>query len=266
VERGKTHRKNRRTIEHFGFVDGISQPRFFVGENDVSDKNIVLESDQLAGTPGAMGSYLVYRKLEQNVKAFRAAEDKLAAALGVGREQAGARIVGRFRDGSPLTKKDEPGLTPPDDNNFDYAGQHDADGSRCPFHAHIRKVRPRPDQRERMVRRGVPYGAYDPADEGMEYPEAGSGLLFLSFQRNIQSQFGGIQTEWANNAHFPKDFVGMDPLIGQGWNPLGQAWPVKWGDPTKGTIQQELGKLVTMKGGEFFFAPSLPFFEKLAGN
>jgi deferrochelatase/peroxidase EfeB len=175
-------------------------------------------------------------------------------------------IVGRFRDGTPLTRSGRPGWQPPEDNNFDYVSQGGDDGRRCPLHAHIRKVRPRPDENRRIVRRGVPYGAYDPTDEQMKYPETGSGLLFLSFQSNIQSQFGRVQTDWANNVHFSKDFTGIDPLIGQGWNPTGYNWPVKWDDPAQGTIQQGLGKFVTMKGGEFFFAPSLPFFEKLADS
>jgi deferrochelatase/peroxidase EfeB len=87
--------------------DGVSQPRFFRGEKEETPPSIVLERDFLAGDADALGTYVVYRKPEQNVKAFRAAETALAAALGLDpadRERAEAMIVGRFRDGTPLAR------------------------------------------------------------------------------------------------------------------------------------------------------------------
>src|SRR6185369_11191026 len=77
------------------------------------------------------------------------------------RELAGAMVVGRFEDGTPVTMSDEArDENPP--NDFNYTG--DA-GSRCPFQAHIRKVNPRgsgpgglADERTHiMPRRGIPF-------------------------------------------------------------------------------------------------------------
>jgi len=55
----------------------------------------VLVSDPFGG-PDACGSYFVFRKLEQNVKAFKTREQDLATAMGLtgdARELAGALVV-----------------------------------------------------------------------------------------------------------------------------------------------------------------------------
>ena len=254
-------------IESFGFADGISQPRFFENdrkdhEHDLDAPDILLFQDHLA--PGesdtAVGSFLVYRKLEQDVAGFHEAEKEVADKLGLvgeDRERAGAMMVGRFRDGTPLTRHSSGrGRL---DNDFDYTD--DSLGGKCPFHAHIRKMRPRTEftgHQPRMARRGVSYGPYNPNDSSAEPPKEGSGLLFLAFMRNIHSQFGSIQKRWANDANKPeKKGSGADPLIGQGGNRTEHAWPVRWGEEDK--TRHRVGPFVTLKGGEFLFAPSLSF-------
>jgi deferrochelatase/peroxidase EfeB len=112
-----------------------------------------------------------------------------------------------------------------------------------------------------MVRRGVTYGPYDPTKQKMEPPEKGSGLLFLSFQRNIESQFGRVQSEWANAVHAPEEQAGQDPTAGQGWVIARQGWPWEWGK--QACLNYRFGKYMKLLGGEFFFAPSLAFFSKL---
>lgn len=262
IESGAVHRgANGRSVEHFGFTDSISQPEFFHPGPGREPLSIVLERDRLAGVHNAYGSFLVYRKLEQNVKGFRAAERELARRIGVKPEYAAAMIVGRFRDGSPLTKTPEPGWKPAADNDFDYANTDDLNGLKCPFHAHIRKANPRTRYRDRIVRRGVSYGCYDPTDPTLDPPETGSGMLFLSFQRHIQMQFGLLQSEWLNRVDSPRRFTGKDPLASQGGSTVPQEWPVKWGLPETKPFQFD--SYVTLKGGEFFFAPSLAFFANL---
>ncbi|MFD0471494.1 lytic polysaccharide monooxygenase [Nonomuraea thailandensis] len=101
-------------IEHFGYVDGRSQPLFLKDEVDREPKehwdpafplSNVLVPDPFAPNPVRHhGSYLVFRKLEQNVRAFKEIERDLADTLGlagVDRERAGAMLVGRFKDGTP---------------------------------------------------------------------------------------------------------------------------------------------------------------------
>lgn len=268
VETAKTHRRGKFSVELFGFADGISQPHFYKGDEDQEPPAIVLEPDRLAGSRDAFGSYLVYRKLEQNVKGFLEAEAALADELrlsGKDRERAGAMIVGRFRDGTPLTKSPDAGTVPDSElNDFDYTEEGGDPGSRCPMHAHIRKVRPRGRvryPRERIVRRGVNYGTYDPTNRRKKPPENGSGLLFLSFQRNIESQFGKLQSEWANTVYAPEEHSGQDPIAGQGWTNSRQSWPWVWGEEC--ALRYRFGKFMRMLGGEFFFAPSTAFFRKL---
>lgn len=262
-ERGRSFYRDGHAIEHFGFADGISQPRFFADDPEAVSPLTVLLPDALAGGEDAFGSFLVYRKLEQNVKAFRDAENRIADTLGLqgsDRERAGAMMMGRFRDGTPLTLSCTPLGQRQATNRFDFS--RDQDGARCPFHAHIRKLNQRPTQRKPMARRGVPYGNYDPRNQGTTPPERDSGLLFLSFQRDIHVQFGAVQMHWANSVDFPKPGTGQDPIIGQGNVSTHPKWPVKWGDASAGTLECEVSRLVTLKGGEYFFAPSLAFFQK----
>ena len=114
TEVGKVKKNNdNQPIEHFGYVDGISQPLFL--EQDFYDKmgipkkinhwdpkaplSLVLTKDPMLEGDTLLGSYMVFRKLEQNVKAFKEAETQLAKDLGLtesSEEAAGAFIIGRF--------------------------------------------------------------------------------------------------------------------------------------------------------------------------
>jgi hypothetical protein len=73
-----------------------------------------------------------------------------------------------------------------------------------------------------------------------------------------------MQKNWANNLNFVQPATGLDPVIGQkatGQAPLPQQWPPQWGQQGKKPF--DFGAFVTMKGGEFFFAPSLSFLRNL---
>ena len=271
-------------IEHFGFVDGVSQPLFLkrdivkaqTNDSDFSQwdprasLDILLVKDHNGKTEDSYGSYLVYRKLEQDVKAFRADQQKLAQTLNINNDLAGALVMGRFADGTPVTKSDIPTYAVTPTNNFNYDA--DVDATKCPFHAHIRKTNPRGDtgrvesspgfdealaveKNHRIARRAISYGENDTN----QAPQTGSGLLFLCFQANIENQFNFMQSRWANPDRFVQVGVGTDPVIGQ---PEGtQKWPKKWGEADT----QEYGfKLwAFMKGGEYFFAPSISFLTHL---
>ena len=271
-------------IEHFGFVDGVSQPLFLKRDlvkaqtNDCdfsqwdprASLDIILVKDHNGKTEDSYGSYLVYRKLEQNVKGFREDQQKLAQTLNIKNDLAGALVVGRFTDGTPVTKSDIPTYAVTPTNNFNYDA--DVAATKCPFHAHIRKTNPRGDtgrvesspgfdealaveKNHRIARRAISYGENDYT----QTPETGSGLLFLCFQANIENQFNFMQARWSNPDRFVKVGVGPDPLIGQ---PKGtQQFPKTWGE----SDTQEYGfKLwVKMKGGEYFFAPSISFLTHL---
>ena len=147
-------------LEHFGYVDGRSQPLMLLEdiESESRDEGIArwdptsalskaLVADPLAADAAGLsfGSFFIFRKLEQRVRAFKTREQDLADALKLkgadDRELAGALVVGRFEDGTPVTMSDKAKAlkAPPNDFNYDA----DAAGSRCPFHAHIRKTNPR---------------------------------------------------------------------------------------------------------------------------
>ena len=281
-------------IEHFGYVDGVSQPLFLQDEVDDFKKgkplpliwdpeaplSLVLVQD-IAGDTTANGSYFVFRKLEQQVKAFNTAEEKLADKLKLKddeRERAGAMIVGRYEDGTPLTLNEEDGIIASgDENNFNYS--NDKQGAKCPFHAHIRKANPRGEKRGNnipaetlvqekghiMARRGIPFGQRDVSTtigpSIAQMPERGVGLLFMSYQANISNQFEFIQTNWVNNPDFPQTSSGSDPILGQGIVSKGK-FAVTY-DNAASLQEESFNSFVTLKGGEYFFAPSVPFLKSL---
>jgi Dyp-type peroxidase family len=277
VEHGRVMRNEQhKPIEHFGFVDSSSQPLFF--EKDVEQEmqkhqasvwnpgagpNLVLVPDLFGRRECDCGSYMVFRKLEQNVLGFKTRERQLANALGlVGEDakRAGALIMGRFRDGTPLALHST--TDHPDDNNFTYVD--DPDGGKCPIQAHIRKTNPRQAGIPRIARRGVTYGerAKEPKDNSSadEWPSEGVGLLFTCYQRSIVQQFEVLQYLWANDPRLPWEHSpGIDPVIGQPiGNSVGQhKWPVQWKDPREKHLPFPFHSYVTLKGGEYFFAPSI---------
>ncbi len=231
--------------EHFGFVDGISQPLFYArdiekartlqGGIDEYDPSApldqVLVKDPGGDKSNAYGSYFVYRKLEQNVAGFRADEQHLARQIAHYAHPktteptaedialAGAYMVGRFQDGTPVVDRAVAGLggLP---NNFTYDA--DPDGVRCPFQAHARKTNPRGDKQrqfgqpltqeraQRIVRRAISFGEVNLKPD----PNKPVGLLFLCAQSSIADQFEFIQNQWANNKDFLRGGSSLDPVIG----------------------------------------------------
>jgi Dyp-type peroxidase family len=292
VERGRALKTaNGLELEHFGYADGISNPKFDM--NDLPSSQTALEwdegaalrlaltTDPLAATvPDALGSYLVFRKLGQDVALFESRVGQLAATFGYTQELAGALVVGRFKDGTPTLDSATPsGLAKPN-NNFDFS--EDNSKSKCPAHAHIRKANPRGttpltslegERKRRIVRRGVPYGkpVFPIADATFRDTSttAARGLLFMCFQQNIEKQFAFIQRTWADSPSFPEGLIpvvtkdtGDDPLIGQDPDE-GQRWPKVYGNEDAGRKRFNFESAVTLKGGEYFFAPSMAFIESL---
>jgi Dyp-type peroxidase family len=297
MERGRAYEdKHHHGVEHFGYVDGRSQPLLLEADVKREHDEIepgprhwnpafplaqVLVKDPAVAEPNAFGSYFVFRKLEQNVKAFHAAEEALQKKLemlaaSVGKtfpeDLAGAMIVGRFEDGTPVVLQSTPGLIAPVKNNFGFGG--DANGLKCPFHSHIRKTNPRGDTvalgnspaSERahiMARRGITYGKRRQKEgEFLDQPSGKVGLLFMAYQANIGNQFEFTQASWANDPGFVKSGTGVDPIIGQGGT-MPQKHSAGWNDAAAPKAESLFANFVSMKGGEYFFAPSLAFFKAL---
>ena len=119
------------------------------------------------GRPEHYGSYLVFRKLEQNVAGFHTARTELAAALHHP-ELAGALAVGRFREAGRSCRPHRRSRAP----IATTSSSRTTGRRRLPLQSHIRKTNPRgdlaafsPNQTDdsertfRIARRGITYGS-----------------------------------------------------------------------------------------------------------
>lgn len=262
--------------EPFGYADGISNPHFFDGlpENhwsvDISLDRVLIEDSG----PHHGGSFLVLRKLDQNVAAYRAFEAKLAAAFRAtatteseaaqADELAESVIVGRNRAGVPLVEERGEGL-----NAFHFR-TGDTDGAaRCPFHAHIRKANPRDDnpyaeaiamedaRHIQFVRRGLVYG--DPKKltlHGPDWPTGDVGLWFIAYMRDIEEQFREMQARWMRDRNFPSSNGDAlpDPLL-FGGGEKSATWA--WARGDRKTCVPGLSRFVRLRGGEYFYVPTI---------
>ncbi|MGA9285243.1 MAG: Dyp-type peroxidase [Solirubrobacteraceae bacterium] len=237
------------------------------------------------------GSYLVFRRLQQDVAGFSEFVSQSSGAQNISAELMGAKLVGRYKSGCPLERTaDESGdldpqiadpsiadpslLSDAKINNFEYGA--DVDGAIVPRGAHIRKVYPRDEatpgggeadtQTHRLLRRGIAYGEpYDPgAPTGS--PQAGDvqfphdrGLLFLCYQSSLEDQFEFVQRLWVNNPNFPQSGDGADPIIAQ----LAEPRAVRV--PGLGQPELSIPQFVRTTGGEYFFSPSISALQRLGG-
>ena len=240
-------------IEHFGFADGLSTPlvegydqgeppdllppgEFILGLTDVDGD---VAGREIPEELSRNGSFLVYRKLEQDVPAFRETTAAVADRFEGGAGDVAAALVGRKRDGAPL--------------------------DRCPVASHVRRANPldtlpggtKLSRRHMMLRRGIPYGPYLPegaADDGRE-----RGLLFLAVMGDIRRQFEFVQTEWMADGN----------VFGRGGEQ--DVFTTAGGPDARVLVEGEPPAyvpvprpLVTCRGGEYFLLPGLAALAALA--
>jgi deferrochelatase/peroxidase EfeB len=178
-----------RRVEHFGYVDGISQPSVAgAPPTDPPDRLKVSPAgmfllghpSQWSGGPGhppytypvpwpaalgRNGSFAAFRVRAQDVGAYLELLAREAGRTGLTEELIAAKLCGRWRNGTPLVLSPDTATSLPDDrrNDFDYS--QDPRGLACPIGSHIRRMNPRgskvaggrPDKR-RIVRRALTYG------------------------------------------------------------------------------------------------------------
>jgi Dyp-type peroxidase family len=281
--------------EHFGYADGFAQPsiegsgvaalpgqgapvagggwrpiragEFILGYPD--EEGVIAP----AAPPAELttnGSYLVYRKLYQDVAAFRQQITDSAALYPGGEELLAAKVVGRWRDGTPLERSadaPDPALVADEQRNNAFCYRDDGDGRRCPIGAHVRRANPRDSlpfegklvNRHRIIRRGIPYGSPLPAgaaDDGQ-----GRGVIFMCLQASIARQFEFIQSQWLGAGNTFGLGNDQDVLLG----PHDETGPAKMtvpGDPP--FFLGPLSRVVTVKGGEYFFVPGINGLQFLA--
>ena len=241
-------------LEHFEFGDGLSQPIFWNKKTSFSG---ILEKDKLdhvlfKSKDLDFASYLVLRKLEQNVAAFNRKVEAIIAAfkkvkVQLTKTHAEALIMGRFKeDDVPIIMVNDPLSYVPSGKNDKRAKRlfdrfriteeneslfekKDKEGLICPFHAHIRKANPRnkeilseenyPDatggDSQKVKIRIVRRGVtYGDRDINQkDLPEEGLGILFMCFQASISCQFEKIQAKWLHDRNFPtSDFMDIPGL------------------------------------------------------
>ena len=300
--------------EHFGFRDSIAQPEIEGSPKPTTNQDWVKAGEFILGyknedgnfppTPtvhanadpykmlqpvgnasktalkdlGGNGSYLVFRKIYQDVAGFRRyfrdnfidpAEQALMAA----------KTVGRWPSGAPLTlaphQDNDPSLQQAPQNNAFLYMDTDSHGYACPMASHIRRTNPRDSlgedpqaslknvNRRRIIRRGAVYGPRL-AEGVFEDDQAARGLLFICINANIRSQFEFIQQQWVNNAHFGGTYNDKDPLIGINSSQQSCRQMTIPHVPVRQKLTH-LPNFVAVKGGGYFFLPSKSALYFLAG-
>ena len=210
---------------------------------------------------GRNGTYLVFRQMSQDVARFEEECKRESARLNIDLERYKALLVGRWRDGSPLitcpVAHDPAHADAPAGNEFSY--RNDLFGERCPIGAHIRRANPRDSlvsdpaeswrvsNRHRILRRGRRY--QNSSEEGIQ---------FIALNADIVRQFEFIQQNWINDVTFGGLDNEVDPLIGRGNGVLrDQRMTLPPPPEHRAPRRTTLKRYVTIKGGGYFFLPSL---------
>ena len=279
--------------EHFGFTDGFGNPDYLGVERStqpgqgklmpdgkswgpLATGELLLgyadEAGELPVAPvphllAANGTFMVYRKLHQNLATFRAFLDQQATLYGGGKEKLAAKLIGRWQDGTPIElSPDQPDSSIVQDPNrsTDFTYGADAAGTRCPMGAHIRRVHPRDAfgfngqliNRRRITRRGLPYGPFAAQDQPVSDADD-RGVIFMALNADITRQFEFVQQQWVqygNDSHLGND---KDVLMG---NHGGEGRFVVQGDTSEANppfVCSKLPDFVELRGGDYFFLPSI---------
>lgn len=278
--------------EHFGFNDGISQPKvkgFPPSKNLTNTVNTLNPGEFILGydnnydikplSPtlngldfGSDGTYLVMRQLEQDTNLFWRSMMEYANQQKDEAIELASKIVGRWPNGNPLTLFEENTEKSKEQNNFNFYDQ-DRDGLKCPLGSHIRRSNPRdsiddaPDQsidmvnKHRILRRGRPYGP--PVDPDMDVKKMidapqddhKRGLIFICMNTDISRQFDFVQGHWINNRKFNDFYNDVDPLMGS--SPTEDSIEFEIQDrPIRKRIT-DIPEFVTVVGGAYFFLPKM---------
>jgi len=280
--------------EHFGYADGIStsyfegcreNPRYVVGGGKptgldpttragwaplAAGEFVFGHADESGAYPEAPGpplfsrngTYMVYRKLHQNVATFRAFIKAEGEKFG-GVEAFAAKLSGRWRNGAPLTTfpteesadrfvaelgalldKSRQGQATAAENArlaelrlkltaYDY--NDDTDGAKCPFSAHTRRANPRS---------ALQFGQNKPFDtpgalsnrrrilrRGLPYGESPEnttdddehGVIMMIVNADLSRQFEFVQEQWINYGNDFRLSNDQDALLGNnGFNENGR--------------------------------------------
>ena len=262
---GLLTRRGEGTPEPWNAWRALKPGEFILGYED--------EDGELPDAPlepfGRNGSFMVYRKYYMDVPEFtRFVHTAASRVTGGDEELLAAKLMGRWRDGTPVVLSPEHPDTalaadPDRVNDFRYGG--DLDGLRCPLGAHIRRANPRDalgwggalSLRHRMIRRGVTYGpppANPELDDGID-----RGLVFTCFVASIERQFETVQSTWINDGNVFKLGDDKDFLLAAE-DPHGKM-TIQGDTPAFLSPQPAF---IRMRGGEYLFQPGIAALRALA--
>ncbi len=287
-------------VEHFGFRDGISQPFVLTdvqgggrplapppgGGRPLGDGTWApvapgelflgfLDEDGLQAVEPANatlrngGTYLVFRKLEQDVAGFHAFLEERRPDPDE-RVRLAAQMMGRWPNGTPVVRSpDVQVATRKDDaatiNDFRFEAE-DPHGQKCPVGAHVRRTNPRDylageaARRHRMLRRGISYGGslLPPGSPG---DGEARGLFFVALNARIDLQFEFVQRDWIGSGEvFGRAGAGLCPITGAAAGKHTDAFQ----EGGRVGAETHLPRFVTTRGGEYFFVPSLAALSAIA--
>ena len=313
--------------EHFGFTDAIGDPVFDGQYPEAYEQTIATgygalsgdgkwrplatgefllgypdEAQEIAGAamPHSFshnGTFMAYRKLHQNVAAFKTFVDKTAEQFGGvtgiqsaqdARDALMAKMAGRWPDGVPISLaptvaewkafgdklREMPDQMAREAALVNFTFSDDKEGLKCPLTAHMRRVNTRDmldpsggekgsvlNNRRRILRRGLPYGK---SPEGT-LDEDEHGIVMLIVCAGLFRQFEFVQQQWIN--------YGLDLSAGNDTCPIvgnhsdgtvsEQGPKAKFvipADPASGHppfVVEGIPQFVETRGGEYFFVPSM---------
>lgn len=252
---------------------------------------------------GKNGSYLVVRTLEQDVPGFWRFAQQSAGIDADATDRFASAMVGRTRDGMPLigTRSEPiPGVAAADAAQNQFTFDQDPRGTQCPFGSHIRRANPRnadlptppahgfekalqyvglgkrtlqSDAKasvrfHRILRRGREYGTPISVEDAIKNEESNSsrGLHFMCLVGNISRQFEFLQGAWMMSSKFDAMTDESDPLLGNR-QPVSDAVTNIFTRPQNSGVCQSttgLPRFTTVKGGGYFFLPSVSAIRYLA--
>ena len=277
---------------HFGYRDGIAQPQISgapgrpvadlqpearpgdfllgCGYTNAFGGNYI---GQLPGTLGDNATYASFRIMVQDVRAFDDFLTRTADRTGMDRELVAAKLMGRWRNGTPLVLSPEAPdpqhpISPDAINRFDYtpgpghpAFYDDSEGLRCPLGAHSRRLNPRgalvvgKQHTHRLIRRGMPFGPPFHPDE----PDDGHvrGLVGYFICGDFETQFEFILHTWGNRDFATYGIRGTtDPFVGR-QRPGGGKFTIRTAGTNDPVVLTDLPQLVETSTEVYCFIPGI---------
>ena len=254
-------------------------------KKDLGRNGTYLVFRQLEQDVRGFWQYVHARATEANDPAM---VDRLSAAF-VGRARDGTPLVQPDNAAIEGISTDEQTVRL---NQFTFDA--DPSGARCPFGSHVRRVNPRNADltghptglkkvlsmlglsrktfREdltssvrfhRIVRRGREYGPALSPDEALHPAPANEekrGLHFICLNANISRQFEFLQNAWVMSTKFSGLTGASDPLLGNrapiAGCPATDGFSIE-GDGSPARRVSGLPQFITVRGGAYFFLPSL---------